>query len=258
MSSSLPPRHKKHTGKKHQLRLLLVNCKSVCNKCGRFQNLMDSNNPDVVVVTESCLTPNHPEGERGETDRFCSKYQIHRRDRVTDTSGGGVFIAVKNDLKSTRCSELKPTDCELMWVKIEAVGEKAGSKHLPVNYRPVSLTCVCSKAMEHVIVSQVNRHLESLGILDRNQHGFRRGLSTETQLIDFIQELHTGTANGKQVDAVVMDFSKARGVTGRRQGGKCLNVNIQITRNGGKCLNLYFKISKIKKHIFCLGHATYV
>ena len=50
-----------------------------------------------------------------------------------------------------------------------------------------------------------------------------------------------------------------RGVTGRRQGGKCLNVNIQITRNGGKCLNLYFKISKIKKnHIICLGHATYV
>ena len=86
---------------------------------------------------------------------------------------------------------------------------KKGSKHLPVNYRPVSLTCVCSKVMEHVIVSQVNRHLESLGILDRNQHGFRRGLSTETQLIDFIQELHTGTANGKQVDAVVMDFSKA-------------------------------------------------
>ena len=125
MSSSLPPRHKKHTGKKHPLRLLLVNCKSVCNKCGHFQNLMDNNNPDVVVVTESWLTTNHPDGEIGETDRFCSKYQIHRRDRVTDTSGGGVFIAVKNDLKSTRCSELKPTDCELMWVKIKAVGEKA-------------------------------------------------------------------------------------------------------------------------------------
>ena len=74
---------------------------------------------------------------------------------------------------------------------------KKGSKHLPVNYRPVSLTCVCSKVKEHVIVSQVNRHLESQGILDRNQHGFWRGLSTETQLIDFIQELHTGTANGK-------------------------------------------------------------
>ena len=83
---------------------------------------------------------------------------------------------------------------------------KKGSKHLPVNYRPVSLTCFYSKVMEHVIVSQVNRHLESRGITDRNQHGFRRGLSTETQLIDFIS---TGTANGKQVDAVVMDFSKA-------------------------------------------------
>ena len=116
---------KKHTGKKHSLRLLLVNCKSVCNKHGRFQNLIDSNNPDVVVVTENWPIPNHPDGEIGETDRFCSEYQIHRWDRVTDTAGGGVFIAVKNDLKSTRCSELEPTDCELMWVKIEAVGEKA-------------------------------------------------------------------------------------------------------------------------------------
>ena len=86
---------------------------------------------------------------------------------------------------------------------------KKGSKHVQVNYRPIFQTCFCNNVMEHVIMSQVNRHLESLGILDINQHDFRRGLSTATQLIDFIQALNTGTANGKQVDAVVMDFSKA-------------------------------------------------
>ena len=46
-------------------------------------------------------------------------------------------------------------------------------------------------------------------ILDPNQHGFRKGLSCETQLIQFVQEFHTNTAIGKQVDAIVMDFSKA-------------------------------------------------
>ena len=30
---------------------------------------------------------------------------------------------------------------------------KKGSKHLPVNYRPVSLICICSKLMEHIVVS---------------------------------------------------------------------------------------------------------
>ena len=74
---------------------------------------------------------------------------------------------------------------------------KKGSKHLPVNYRPVSLTCICSKVMEHIIVSQLCRHLEQHKILDKNQHGFRKGLSTETQLVDFVQELHAGTIHGR-------------------------------------------------------------
>ena len=63
--------------------------------------------------------------------------------------------------------------------------------------------------MEHIIVSQLCRHLEQHKILDKNQHGFRKVLSTETQLVDFVQELHAGTIHGRQIDAIVMDFSKA-------------------------------------------------
>ena len=63
--------------------------------------------------------------------------------------------------------------------------------------------------MEHIVVSQIGKHLDRHRILDHNQHGFRKGLSCETQLIQFVEVLHTNTAQGKQVDAVVMDFSKA-------------------------------------------------
>ena len=63
--------------------------------------------------------------------------------------------------------------------------------------------------MEHIVVSQIAKHLDRHRILDPNQHGFRKGLSCETRLIQFVQELHTNTAQGKQVDAIVMDFSKA-------------------------------------------------
>ena len=75
---------------------------------------------------------------------------------------------------------------------------------------PASLPdCICSKIIEHIVVSQIGKQFDRHRILDPNQHGFRKGLSFETQLIQFVQKLHNNTAQGKQVDAVVMDLSKA-------------------------------------------------
>ena len=50
---------------------------------------------------------------------------------------------------------------------------KKGDRSLPVNYRPVSLTCTCCKVLEHIVYSSVIKHLESNGILSEAQHGFR-------------------------------------------------------------------------------------
>ena len=86
---------------------------------------------------------------------------------------------------------------------------KKGSKNRASNYRPVSLTCVCSKMFEHIMVSQINRHLRERGILIPQQHGFREGLSCDTQLIDFNHDLHSMLSVNKQVDCIVMDFRKA-------------------------------------------------
>ena len=63
--------------------------------------------------------------------------------------------------------------------------------------------------MEHIFVSQINRHLKQHDILVPYQHGFREGLSCDTQLIQFIDDLHKGVNTGKQVDCIVMDFAKA-------------------------------------------------
>ena len=49
---------------------------------------------------------------------------------------------------------------------------KKGERFKASNYRPVSLTCVCSKLMEHVIVSQVMGHFDQPNILADCQHGF--------------------------------------------------------------------------------------
>ena len=86
---------------------------------------------------------------------------------------------------------------------------KKGSKQLPVNYWPVSLTCMFCKLMEHITVSKISHHLDDNNSLNKNQHVFRQGLSCETQLVGCVHELHQGTIKGGQVDAIVMDFSKA-------------------------------------------------
>ena len=41
------------------------------------------------------------------------------------------------------------------------------------------------------------------------QHGFRRGRSCESQLLDLIDDITINMENGEQTDVLVMDFSKA-------------------------------------------------
>jgi hypothetical protein len=86
---------------------------------------------------------------------------------------------------------------------------KKGERFKPSNYRPVSLTCICSKLLEHIVVSNMMSHFDSHNILADCQHGFRSKRSCETQLIGLTQELHEHLDNREQMDMIVLDFSKA-------------------------------------------------
>ena len=56
---------------------------------------------------------------------------------------------------------LRTGQVPLDWKKANVVPiYKKGLKHQAVNYRPVSLTCICSKVMEHIVASQICRHLK--------------------------------------------------------------------------------------------------
>ena len=50
---------------------------------------------------------------------------------------------------------------------------KKGSKTDCNNYRPILLTCICSKILEHVIYSNISKHLNEYNVLCDEQHGFR-------------------------------------------------------------------------------------
>ena len=78
------------------------------------------------------------------------------------------------------------------------------------NYRPVSLTCICCKTLEQILVSNINEQLDS--ILADCQHGFQSQRSYETQLVQFVHDiisyLDGAVSRGhKQTDLIIMDFA---------------------------------------------------
>ena len=86
---------------------------------------------------------------------------------------------------------------------------KKGNRSSPANYRLISLTSIVCKILEHVVHSCVINHFERNNILTDSQHGFRKRRSCETQLLLTIDDLAKGLDDRQQIDAVLLDFSKA-------------------------------------------------
>ena len=80
---------------------------------------------------------------------------------------------------------------------------KKGDKGDPANYRPISLTCILCKVMEHIIASNLTRHFNKHHILYELRHGFRAQRSCETQLIQLVEDLSRRLIPAKQVDLVL-------------------------------------------------------
>ena len=99
-----------------------------------------------------------------------------------------------------------PTD----WCKANVTPiYKKGDKSLASNYRPISLTCILCKVLEHILASNIVRHLIGQGLMYDLKHGFREKRSCETQLIMLVQNLARNAGLGKQTDLILLDFSKA-------------------------------------------------
>ena len=86
---------------------------------------------------------------------------------------------------------------------------KKGSKSLPGNYRPISLTCVLCRVMESFLKDSIMEHLLENNLLSPRQHGFISGRSTVTQLLYYLDTCINSIANGDVVDVVYLDFQKA-------------------------------------------------
>ena len=80
---------------------------------------------------------------------------------------------------------------------------------LASNYRPISLTSILCKVLEHIVTTNVVSHMDHHNLLYDLQHGFRNKRSCETQLVTLVKDFMRNSLAGSQTDLVLLDFSKA-------------------------------------------------
>ena len=83
------------------------------------------------------------------------------------------------------------------------------SQSMAGNYRPVSLTCLASKLMESCVKDAMLIHLLENNLNTPDQHGFTKGLSCLTNLLQPFQSWTEDVDQGDIVDVILLDFQKA-------------------------------------------------
>ena len=96
------------------------------------------------------------------------------------------------------------------WKKgtITPIPKKPLSKNV-VDYRPISVLPAPSKLIERAVHNQIVYHLDSYGLLDCRQHGFRKNHSTSTAIFTLVQYIYEKLDDRQYVGCIYVDYSKA-------------------------------------------------
>ncbi|PKU33402.1 rna-directed dna polymerase from mobile element jockey-like [Limosa lapponica baueri] len=86
---------------------------------------------------------------------------------------------------------------------------KKAKKKDPGNYRLVSLTSTPGKTVEWLVLGDISKHMEEKKAIRSSQHGCIKGKSCLTNLIAFHDGMTGWRDEGRVVDVVHLDFSKA-------------------------------------------------
>ncbi|KAL5255606.1 hypothetical protein ACHWQZ_G010992 [Mnemiopsis leidyi] len=86
---------------------------------------------------------------------------------------------------------------------------KKGNKTEPANYRPVSLTSHVIKVFERIIRKNLVDFLEKNNLFSSKQHGFRKGRSCLTQLLQHMDFLFQNFLDNSETDVIYLDYAKA-------------------------------------------------
>ena len=86
---------------------------------------------------------------------------------------------------------------------------KKGPPSVLSNYRPISITCVLCKLLERIVVNRIYSHLAENNFLCTEQHGFVRGRSTLTNLLESLNDWTRNIDDKRSTVVIYVDFSNA-------------------------------------------------
>jgi len=87
---------------------------------------------------------------------------------------------------------------------------KKGDKSDPSNYRPISMLTSFSKVLEKALYRRLIQHIDNNNnILNEQQFGFRKRLSTEDAIFKLTHEVLNALNNRTMVGSIFCDLEKA-------------------------------------------------
>ena len=86
---------------------------------------------------------------------------------------------------------------------------KSGDKLLPENYRPISISPICSNVMQKLVRNKIMNYLTTNNLITENQFGFLKGKSCQLQLLESLEDWTSALDSGSDVDIIFYDFKKA-------------------------------------------------
>lgn len=86
---------------------------------------------------------------------------------------------------------------------------KKGDKELIENYRPIVTNSPIAKVIEKAISIRLQEFFDREKIIPKEQHGFQRGLSTETATTELVQHLYDRIDQKETVIGIFFDLSQA-------------------------------------------------
>ena len=86
---------------------------------------------------------------------------------------------------------------------------KSYEKHIPTNYRPVSLISNIAKIFEKFINNRITNFINWCNLLTKNQYGFRKNRSTKDALFQLSNMIYNNLDTSTPIVITFLDLAKA-------------------------------------------------
>ena len=99
----------------------------------------------------------------------------------------------------------------IQWKKAEVspIYKNKRERDSIMSNRPISVTSTFSRIFEHVVARRLERYLESINFVSKNQHGFWKNKNTQSNLLETYNFVTASLDKGDAVDIVYIDLEKA-------------------------------------------------